>query len=150
MDRETLNTIHSKLIASFDVSLFLNLTDFLTEITTKEINLLRNVEITDIEELQPLKKEAYEIYANVIDVIRKEPEIIADLSPNEKDVLRRVTKNLSQLLEKNERTLYAFNLANKKVMDIFYNISKNEQVVKYGPNRKKGPNTPKPKFGQSG
>lgn len=150
MDKEALRIIHARLMETFDVSLFLTLTDFLTEITTKEINLLRTVEVAQIEELQPIKKEAYELYSSIIEVIRRDPEIIANISLNEKDVLRRVTKNLSLLLEKNEKTLHAFNLANKKVVDIFYNLSNRDQVVKYGPNRKKNINLPKPRFGQSG
>jgi hypothetical protein len=139
MNKQELDFIQNELLSNFDVNLFLKLTDFLTTIATKEINLLKNVSISEIEILQPEKKHAYEVYAIIIENIRQYPQKLLTLTLNERDLLRRVTENLSVLLDKNEKTLHAFNTANKKVMDIFYTIARNKQVQTYGPTGKKNP-----------
>jgi hypothetical protein len=134
-----LQEIKAALTGSFKLNYFLQLTDFLTELVTKETGSLKMVKIQEIETLQPLKQEACGLYAQMIQFLRENSNYLNNLTIQERRILKDVTENLSRLLERNERMIKSFNEANKRVMEIFHEVVQSRLNTGYGPEGKKRP-----------
>ncbi len=138
MDKR-LQEIKQGLSESFQLKQFLYLTDFLTELVTKEMCCLKMVKIQEIEAIQPLKQEACTLYARMIQFLKDHPDYLNNLSIHERKVLKEVTENLSRLLERNELMVKSFNQANKRVMEIFHEVVSARISTNYGPGGKRRP-----------
>lgn len=117
-----LETIVSRLSNQFDYDTFILLTDYLTQLLTRENNLLQKIKIQEIEELQHDKSVACKAYANSIRMLRENTELIDMLTQEQKQMLKEMTENLSYLLDRNERTIDSFNNANRQVMEIIMDV----------------------------
>lgn len=150
MDKR-LDEIKLGLSNAFNITYFLHLTDYLTELVTKEMGLLKLVKIDEVEILQPKKQAGCELYANIIRYLRENPEQLNNLSGQERAVLKDVTENLSRLLDRNERMVKGFNEANKRMMEIFHEVVQSRLTSQYGPQgRKRPPQAGYSNFSQSG
>lgn len=134
-----LQELKAVLSNSFKLNHFLQLTDFLTELVTKEMASLKMVKMEEIEAFQPLKQEACSLYAQMIQYLRENSAYLDTLTVQERRILREVTENLSRLLERNERMVKAFNEANKRVLEIFHEVVQSRLTTQYGPQGKKRP-----------
>lgn len=134
-----LKEIKAALSDSFKVNHFLQLTDFLTELVTKEMGCLKLVKIQDIEEIQPIKQEACTLYANMITSLKEKTDYLESLPVQDRRLLKEVTENLSRLLDRNERMVKSFNEANKRVMEIFHEVVQSRLRTNYGPEGKRRP-----------
>lgn len=134
-----LKEIKAALSGSFKVNHFLQLTDFLTELVTKEIGCLKLVKIQDIEEIQPIKQEACTLYADMITSLKEKTDYLESLPVQDRRLLKEVTENLSRLLDRNERMVKSFNAANKRVMEIFHEVVQSRLRTNYGPEGKRRP-----------
>lgn len=114
--------IKSGLDKSFDLMYFLQLTDFLTELVTKEMGYLKAFKVQEIEEVQNLKRDACELYTLMIKRLKGQPEYLNNLKVQERSILKEVTENLSILLESNQKTIKIFNEANQKVTELFQEV----------------------------
>jgi len=138
MDKR-LQEIKATVKKSFKLTHFLQLTDFLTELITKETGYLKMVRIQDIETIQPVKQEACGLYAEMIQFLKENSDYLNTITVQERSVLKEVTENLSRLLDRNERMIKAFNEANKRVMEIFHEVSQSYLSTHYGPEGKRRP-----------
>lgn len=146
-----LQEIKTALTGSFKLKQFLQLTDFLTELVTKEMGCLKLVKIQDIEEIQPIKQEACGLYSEMIVLLKENGDCLDSLSVQERRILKEVTENLSRLLDRNERMIRSFNAANKRVMEIFHEVVQSRLRTNYGPEGKRRPPlTGHTNFSQSG
>lgn len=146
-----LEEIKTALTGSFKINHFLQLTDFLTELVTKEMGCLKLVKIQDIEEIQPIKQEACGLYAEMIVLLKGKADYLDNLPVQERRILKEVTENLSRLLDRNERMIKSFNEANKRVMEIFHEVVQSRLRTNYGPEGKRRPPlTGYTNFSQSG
>lgn len=134
-----LKEIKAALVDSFKLNHFLQLTDFLTELVTKEMGSLKMVKMEEIEVFQPLKQDACSLYAKMIQYLKEHSDYLNSLTVQERRILREVTENLSRLLERNERMVKSFNEANKRVMEIFHEVVQSRLSTNYGPEGKKRP-----------
>ena len=134
-----LQEIKAALTDSFKLKHFLQLTDFLTELVTKEMGCLKLVKIQDIEEMQPIKQEACGLYAQMITLLKEQVDYLDNLPVQERRILKEVTENLSRLLDRNERMIRSFNEANKRVMEIFHEVVQSRLRTDYGPEGKRRP-----------
>ena len=134
-----LKEIKVALSNSFQINHFLQLTDFLTEIVTKEMSCLKQVKIQDIEVIQPIKQEACTLYANMIATLKERADYLDNLPVQDRRVLKEVTENLSRLLDRNEGMIKSFNEANKRVMEIFHEVVQSRLRTNYGPEGKRRP-----------
>jgi hypothetical protein len=134
-----LKEIKVALSDSFKINHFLQLTDFLTELVTKEMGCLKQVKIQDIEEIQPIKQEACNLYANMIVSLKEKADYLESLPVHDRRLLKEVTENLSRLLDRNERMVKSFNEANKRVMEIFHEVVQSRLRTNYGPEGKRRP-----------
>lgn len=117
-----LDIIVNRLRDEFHFETFILLTDYLTQLLTRENNLLQKIKIQEIEELQSDKSTACKAYANCIQMLRTNSDLLEMLSASQKQMLKEVTENLSYLLDRNERMINSFNEANKQVMDIIMDV----------------------------
>jgi hypothetical protein len=134
-----LQEIKAALTGSFKLKDFLQLTDFLTELVTKEMGCLKLVKIQDIEEIQPIKQEACGLYAKMIVLLKENTSFLDNLPVQERRILKEVTENLSRLLDRSERMIKSFNEANKRVMEIFHEVVQSRLRTNYGPEGKRRP-----------
>lgn len=134
-----LKEIKAALSNSFQINHFLQLTDFLTEIVTKEMSCLKQIKIQDIEVIQPIKQEACTLYANMIAMLKERADYLDNLPVQDRRVLKEVTENLSRLLDRNESMIKSFNEANKRVMEIFHEVVQSRLRTNYGPEGKRRP-----------
>lgn len=146
-----LREIEQQLENGFKFKHFLQLTDFLTELVTKETQYLKLVKIDQIEAIQEVKKKGCDLYSQMIAFLRESPELIDELNVYERKVLKEVTENLSKLLDKNELIIRAFNEANKRVTEIFFDAHQSRVSTNYGSNgKRKPPMTGFSNFNQNG
>ncbi len=131
--------IQENLTEEFRFSHFLKLTDFLTELITKETGYLKMVKIQEVDEMRPIKQKACDLYANIIGYLRENKDSLQELSVQERKILKEVTENLSRLLDRNEKMIRSFNEANKRVMEIFHEVIQSRMSTNYGPEGKKRP-----------
>lgn len=134
-----LKEIKAALSDSFKINHFLQLTDFLTELVTKEMGCLKQVRILDFEVIQPIKEEACALYASMIVRLKQNADYLDSLAVQDRRILKEVTENLSRLLDRNERMVKSFNEANKKVMEIFHDVVQSRLRTNYGPEGKRKP-----------
>jgi hypothetical protein len=134
-----LKEIKAALSDSFKINHFLQLTDFLTELVTKEMECLKQVRILDFEVIQPIKQEACALYASMIVRLKQNADYLDSLAVQDRRILKEVTENLSRLLDRNERMVKSFNEANKKVMEIFHDVVQSRLRTNYGPEGKRKP-----------
>lgn len=134
-----LQEIKLGLLGTFKINQFLQLTDFLTELVTKEMGLLKLVKVQEIEEMQPIKQEACALYAEMIQFLQGNDSYLEALPVQERRILKEVTENLSRLLNRNERMIKSFNEANKRVMEIFHEVIQSRLSTNYGPEGKRRP-----------
>jgi|GEM_PF-2312211 hypothetical protein len=134
-----LKEIKAALSDSFKINHFLQLTDLLTELVTKEMGCLKQVKIQDFETIQPIKQEACALYASMIVSLKEKADYLDSLSVQDRRILKEVTENLSRLLDRNERMVKSFNEANKKVMEIFHEVVQSRLRTNYGPEGKRKP-----------
>lgn len=134
-----LKEIKAALSDSFKINHFLQLTDFLTELVTKEMGCLKQVRILDFEVIQPIKQEACALYASMIVRLKQNADYLDSLAVQDRRILKEVTENLSRLLDRNERMVKSFNEANKKVMEIFHDVVQSRLRTNYGPEGKRKP-----------
>jgi dsDNA-specific endonuclease/ATPase MutS2 len=134
-----LQEIKAGLAGTFKINQFLQLTDFLTELITKEMGMLKSVNIQEIEEIQPIKQEACGMYADMIRFLKENSSYLDSLAIQERSILKEVTENLSRLLDRNERMIKSFNEANKRVMEIFHEVVQSRISTNYGPEGKRRP-----------
>lgn len=117
-----LEMIVNRLSNEFDYETFILLTDYLTQLLTRENNLLQKIKIQEIEELQHDKSTSCKAYANSIRMLRENTDLLDMLTGEQKQMLKEVTENLSSLLDRNERMINSFNEANRQVMDIIMDV----------------------------
>jgi hypothetical protein len=134
-----LQEIKAGLTGAFKINQFLQLTDFLTELITKEMGMLKAVNIQEIETVQPIKHEACSLYAEMIRFLKENPEHLNSMAVQERRILKEVTENLSRLLDRNESMIKSFNEANKRVMEIFHEVVQSRISTNYGPEGKRRP-----------
>jgi hypothetical protein len=134
-----LQAIKQELENGFNLKYFLQLTDFLTELVTKETQSLKLVKIQEVENIQEVKRKGCELYSKMISFLKESPSSIGSLDVYERKVLKEVTENLSRLLEKNELIIKAFNEANRRVMEIFFEVQQSRSSTNYGANGKRKP-----------
>jgi hypothetical protein len=138
MDKR-LQEIKAGLGETFKINQFLQLTDFLTELITKEMGYLKSVNLQEVEKTQPLKHEACSMYVEMIRHLKENTEILDSLAVQERRLLKDVTENLSRLLDRNELMIKSFNEANKRVMEIFHEVVQSRISTNYGPEGKRRP-----------
>lgn len=131
--------IKQELDKGFNFKYFLQLTDLLTELVTKETQCLKLVQIEEIEPLQQIKRKACELYSMMISELKAHPDVMSQLDVYERKILTEVTTHLSRLLDKNESIIKAFNEANKRVMEIFFDVHKTRSSPNYGANGRRKP-----------
>lgn len=134
-----LQEIKAGLAGTFKINQFLQLTDFLTELITKEMGLLKAVNIQEIEKTQLIKQEACVLYTEMIQFLKENGSCLDSLAIQERRILKDVTENLSRLLDRNERMIKSFNEANKRVMEIFHEVVQSRISTNYGPEGKRRP-----------
>jgi hypothetical protein len=134
-----LRSIKTALAGSFKLKYFLQLTDFLTELVTKEMGCLKLVKIQEIEDIQPIKQEACGLYAQMIVFLKEKGDCLDNLPVQERRLLKEVTENLSRLLDRNERMIKSFNEANKRVLEIFHEVIQSRLMTNYGAEGKRRP-----------
>lgn len=134
-----LQDIKTALAGTFKINQFLQLTDFLTELITKEMGLLKAVNLQEIEKNQLIKQEACVLYTEMIQFLKENGSCLGSLSIQERRILKDVTENLSRLLDRNERMIKSFNEANKRVMEIFHEVVQSRISTNYGPEGKRRP-----------
>ncbi len=134
-----LQDIKAALAGTFKINQFLQLTDFLTELITKEMGLLKAVNLQEIEKNQLIKQEACVLYTEMIQFLKENGSCLGSLAIQERRILKDVTENLSRLLDRNERMIKSFNEANKRVMEIFHEVVQSRISTNYGPEGKRRP-----------
>lgn len=126
-----LQEIKKLLIQSFHLEHFIQLTDFLTEIVTKEIRDLKMFQIEEIKACYNVKQEACNLYTQMIKSLKENPEYLNNLKVQERNVLKNATENLSKLLDQNAKMSQIFNQTNQKVIKIFQEVVKSRAVTPF-------------------
>lgn len=75
-----LESIKESLSGKFKFSNFLKITDFLTELITKETGYLRMVKIQEVDEMREIKQEACHLYATCIAYLKEHSNIMTPIN----------------------------------------------------------------------
>lgn len=93
-----------------------DVTQRLTALLEREVELLKNLKPQDIRALQHDKSELAATYERLIRDLREKSALLADADPKLKDRLRQATQRFQMALAENERSIRAVKSVSERLM----------------------------------